>query len=659
MYDSLGEFVEALEEAGELHHIPVPVSPVLEISELTDQQCKASCPHESPHARRFDPAHCRRGGKALLFENVEGSDFPLLINAYGSYRRTEMALGCTEGGFEAIADQLGALARPEPPRSLAEAFRKARQLYPLLRAPPKRVRYGPCQQVVRLADRGEVDLRRLPLLKCWPHDGDPTAVGYDVTAEQAGTAQGGGRYVTFAGVHTIHADDREASKPASHNVGTYRLQLVDATRLVMHWHLHHDGAAHWRSWKRQGQPMPVAICLGGESVLPYAATAPLPPGMSELLLAGFLNRRGIPLVRAETVPLWVPANSEIVLEGYVSTECGLPGYDPGSDGELGTGAAFEGPFGDHTGFYSLPDRYPLVEVTAVTHRKKALYPAILVGQPPQEDYYLGKATERLFRPLLRTIIPDLVDYHLPLFGCFHNCAFVKIRKEYALQARRVMHAVWGAGQMAWTKTVVVVDEEVDVHDEEAVWRAVFTHCDFRRDLEVVHGPLDILDHAAPHLGAGHKLGLDATRKIPGEEVDGVSVGEPAPERAGRTGDGIALPECGRGRCAFVGVAKEAAGAGAAAIARAWEETDADFVIAVDVSVNLLDTDAVFFHWCANHDPGRDLHRRDHRVGFDATPKLPGDARHGAPVRRWPPPIAMSDEIKHQVKERWEEYGFGL
>jgi 4-hydroxy-3-polyprenylbenzoate decarboxylase len=478
-----------------------------------------------------------------------------------------------------------------------------------------------------------------------------------MTAEEAGTARGHGRYVTFAGVHTIHADDEGARKPASHNIGMYRLQLVDKATLVMHWHMHHDGAAHWRSWKRRGKPMPVAICLGGEAVLPYAATSPLPPGMSELLLAGFLNRRGIPMVDARTVPLRVPANSEIVIEGFVDTACGAIGYDPRTGEPLGPGAAFEGPFGDHTGFYSLPDRYPLVRVTAVTHQKGAIYPTTIVGPPPQEDYYLGKATERIFLPLLRTLIHDILDYHLPLFGCFHNCAFVKIRKEYPLQARRVMHSVWGAGQMAWTKFVVVVDEDVDVHDEEAVWRAIFGNCDFRRDLEMVHGPLDILDHAAPRLGAGTKLGIDATRKIPGEEVHSIPLAPPAPPTPRSRGDEF-LPEFGNGRLAFVRVEKRQAGDGARAIEAAWEATGADLVIAVDARVNLGDPDEVFFHWCANCDPGRDLHARGTRIGFDATAKMKGDERNGAPVRDFPPPQVMSDEARRKVKERWEEYGFG-
>ncbi|HEX5137487.1 MAG TPA: UbiD family decarboxylase [Planctomycetota bacterium] len=652
VYETLSEFVHALEQAGELKRIRVPVSPMLEIAALSDMQAKAACPNESEHARRFDPGHCRRGGKALLFESVEGSDFPVLINAYGSYRRTEMALGCAGGGFEAIASKLAAIAKPEPPKSFRDLLRKGRQFLPLLRAPPRLVRQGLCQEVVRRGD--DINLFRLPLIQCWPLDGDPAAVGAGMTAEEAGTAKGEGRYLTFAGIHTIHADDEGAEKPSSHNVGMYRLQLVDRKTLVMHWHMHHDGAAHWRSWKRKGKPMPVAICLGGEGVLPYAATAPLPPGMSELLLAGFLNRRGIPMVRAKTVPLRVPANSEIVIEGWVDTMCGPIGYDPRTGEALGPGAAFEGPFGDHTGFYSLPDRYPLVQVSAITHQKRAVYPTTIVGPPPQEDYYLGKATERIFLPLLRTIVHDIVDYHLPLFGCFHNCAFVKIRKEYPLQARRVMHAIWGAGQMAWTKFIVVVDGDVDVHDEEAVWRAVFANCDFGKDLEGVRGPLDILDHAAPRLGAGGKLGIDATRKIAGEEAPAPRTPKASPAPAG----GELLPTFAQGRLAFVSVDKHEAGDGGRAIEAAWERTGADFVIAVDLGANLADPDDVFFRWCANTDPGRDLHARGGRIGFDATRKVKGDERHGQPVRDYPPPLVMSEEVKRLVRERWEQYGLG-
>ncbi len=676
MAHDLQSFLRVLESEGELVRVTASVSPLLEISEIADRQSKMHCVRESRYASAFDPGRADLGGRALLFENVVGSDFPLAINVFGSYRRAERAFGRHEsGGFEALAARIGSLTKPEPPSSLGQAIRKARELLPLLRVPPRMVRRGICQEVVRRTDRGEVDLTRLPIPKCWPLDGDPVAVGCPMTPEQAGTAAGAGRYVTFAGVHTIHADDAGILKPKSHNIGMYRAQLIDATHLAMHWHMHHDGAAHWRSWKRKGAPMPIALALGGEPVMPYAATAPLPPGISELLMAGFLNGRGIPLVRCVTVPLRVPANSEIVIEGYVSTACGSIGYDPRSGEPLGDGAVFEGPFGDHTGFYSLPDRYPIVEVTAVTHRRGAVYPTTIVGLPPQEDYYLGKATERIFGPPLQLLIPDLVDYHLPRFGCFHNCAFVKIDKEYPLQARRVMASVWGAGQMAWTKLIVVVDEDVDVHDEPAVLRALFERCHFGRDLESMNGPLDILDHAAPRLGAGTKLGFDATRAIAGEEVNGVTVDE-APrvvevtdaaaarlrERLIGTAriNGVAVPAVGRGRLVVVRVAKAAAGDGARAIEATWDQAGdlpIDCVVAIDGERDVNDLEHALFLLCANADPGRDLHRRAERIGFDATRKMGGDARLGMGVRDYPPILEMSEEIRARVDARWSEYGF--
>ena len=669
MHGNLRQFLHTLEQAGELHRITAEVSPLLEITEIADRHSKSGAASISSAAREFDPMHADRGGKALLFERVAGCDFPLAINVFGSYRRMEMALGCeATGGFESIARRIASLAKPSPPRSLGDIIRKAREFLPLLRITPKLKRSGPCQEVVKLTSRGEVDLTRVPLIKCWPLDGDPRAVGYPVSPAQAGTARGEGRYITFAGMHTIHFDDRDDPKPASHNIGMYRAQLIDESHLVMHWHMHHDGAAHWRSWKCAGQRMPIAIALGGESVLPYAATAPLPPGMSELLLAGFLNGRGIPLVRCKTVPLRVPANSEIVIEGWVSTECGEIGFDPraaphGNAG-LGPGAAFEGPFGDHTGFYSLPDRYPIVEVTAITHRRDAIFPATVVGLPPQEDYYMGKATERIFLPLLKTIIHDIEDYHLPMFGCFHNCAFIKIRKAYPLQARRVMHAVWGAGQMAWTKFIVVVDDDVNVHDESAVVRAMFEQCDFARDIEIVNGPLDILDHAAPRLGAGHKMGFDATRNIKGEEVNGIAISgasrrAAADDRNGLAPASIALPPFGIGRCAFIQVEKRQARDSAEAIARMWNDPAAsavDFIIAVDATVNVRDWQEVMFHWCANTDPGRDLHRCDSRIAFDATRKLPGDERHGQPVRDYPPILTMNEQTRQSVDRRRRDFG---
>lgn len=696
MFATTRDFVCALESAGELRRITAAVSPILEIAEIADRVSKAPAPSlPSASARRNDPLHHQLGGAALLFENVRGSDIPVLINAWGSYKRMETAIGChdaghTPGGFDALAATIGALVKPEPPRSLSELAAKARQFLPLFKIPPKRRRgMGLCQQVVTTGD--QVDLTRLPIIRCWPHDGDFAALGYppdvnagipDLADAPDWNASHRGRYITLAGIHTIHADDLDSPKPSSHNIGMYRVQLLGKRRMAMHWHMHHDGARHWRSWKSRGEKMPVAIALGGESVMPYAATAPLPPGISELLLAGFLNRAGIPLVRGRTVPLWVPANAEIIIEGYVSSDAGLIGYDPRTDGPIGPGAVFEGPFGDHTGFYSLPDRYPILEVTAITHRRDPIYPTTIVGLPPQEDYYLGKATERLFFPLLKTLIHDIEDYDLPMFGAFHNSAFLKIKKSYPLQGRRVMHSVWGAGQMAWTKSIAVVDDDVDVHDTAAVLRAVGEHCVPARDIESVRGPLDILDHAAPYLGAGGKLGLDATRKSSPAELHrtldplaaelcaagpiGPVTGESArdAELRIRAVEGVldaSIPADLGGWWLFVRITKKLPGDGARLIASigalANEVPIPRWTIVVGHEASVTDYHRALFHWTAHTAPERDqyLSKCGRRVAFDATPKLPGDERHGHPVRDWPPLLSTDPATRELVSRRWSEY----
>lgn len=676
MGSDLHAFIRNLEARNELERVRDRVSPVLDISRRADSESKRDAPVEpSQDARRTDPEFAPQGGRALLFENVEGSDFPVLINAFGSYARMELALGGRT--LEDVADQIGELVKPEPPRGLGEAIAKARQFAPLLKIGPKRQKSaGACQQVVRT--QGEIDLTRLPMLRCWPLDGDFATLSYPADTNEGVPGQGHpdideetwersfrGRYITLAGIHTIHADDRDDPRPKSHNIGMYRVQLLGKDRLAMHWHMHHDGASHWRSWKRLGRPMPVAIALGGPAILPYAATCPLPPGISELLMAGFLNGSGIRLCRAKTVPVWVPADSEIVIEGLVSTEAGFPGWDPREDdaGDLGPGAVFEGPFGDHTGFYSLPDRYPVVEVSAVTHKRDAVFPATVVGLPPQEDYFLGKATERIMRPLLKTLIPDLIDYHLPLFGAFHNAASLTIDKQYPLQGRRVMHSVWGAGQMAWTKTLFVVDDSVDVHDTTAVLAACTRYCLPSRDIETVHGPLDILDHAAPRLGAGMKIGFDATPKWPGEETNGTPIGEahplPTPDQmqadieAAESVEGVLGAHTSDRAPGWLFVRTDRgldepqhAGLAQRVLGQILEhhETASRFIIALGRDVDITDHHAALFHWVANSDASRDMIRSRSmgldRVGFDATPKTHGDARNGQPVRAWPPVLTF-------------------
>ena len=488
---TFSDFISMLDREGELQRVRAKVNPVLEIAGICDRVCKTPAPHG--HKERDRSPAASLGGKALLFENVEGSDIPVAINTFGSYWRVNRALG-TES-LDALAERVGQLVKPEIPTTLIEKMKRLPDLIKMASFPPKVVRSGICQEVVHEGERA--DLTRLPLIQCWPLDGDLTSgqVFDEALVRDAGKRQNGtGRYITLGGIHTKHRETGER------NIGMYRVQLFAPRVCAMHWHMHHDGARHFRSWQKRGEQMPLAIALGGESVMPYAATAPLPPGVEELLFAGFLNGGGIELVQCKTIDLQVPANSEIIIEGYV---------DP-------TEKLMEGPFGDHTGFYSLADWYPAFHVTAITHRKNPIYPTTIVGKPPMEDYFLGKATERIFLPLLKMLIPDIIDYSLPISGVFHNCAFVKIKKDYPSQARRVMHAIWGAGQMAFTKFIVVVDEHVNVHDEQDVLFHLFSNCDPQRDSEIVHGPVDILDHAAPDMGAGSKIGFDATVKLPAE-----------------------------------------------------------------------------------------------------------------------------------------------
>ena len=492
---TFSDFLQFLESNGELVRVKTKVDPILEITEIADRMSKMPSPHG--HNELDKNLSGKLGGKALLFENVMGSDIPLAINTFGSYWRMNQALGTDN--LEALAARVQNLVKPEMPTTLMEKMRKLPDLIKMASFPPKTVRSGICQQIVWEGE--QADLTKLPIIQCWPLDGNlmsgqvfDQAAAEKVTKD--GTQKGTGRYITLGGIYTINPETGDR------NIGMYRVQLFGPRKCAMHWHMHHDGARHFRMYQKRGEKMPLSIVLGGESILPYAATAPLPPGIEELLFAGFLNGGGLELVKCKTNDLEVPSNAEIVIEGYV---------DP-------TEKLLEGPFGDHTGYYSLADWYPAFHVTAITMRKGAIYPTTIVGKPPMEDYFMGKATERIFLPLLKMLVPDIVDYSLPISGVFHNCAFIKIRKEYPLQARRVMHAIWGAGQMAFTKFIIIVDEQVDVHNEQDVMFHLYSNCDPARDTEIVRGPVDILDHASPELGAGSKMGFDATRKIQGEGV---------------------------------------------------------------------------------------------------------------------------------------------
>ena len=481
----LQSFHAQLDQHGQLKRVSAQVDPILEISAIANRMSRMPAAGDDPPPTT-DPVHGRRGGYALLFENVMGSDIPVAINTFGSYARMRMALGVSD--FEELAARVTELIKPEMPTTLIDKMKKLPQLAKLAGFGPKVVKQGMCQQVVRGDNASLLDL---PIIQCWPDDGRPGCGG-----KAADDREGTGRYITFAGIYS--------KDPATQvrNVGMYRVQIYDRKLAAMHWHMHHDGARHFREYQRRGERMPLAIVFGGEPVLPYAATCPLPPDVSELLFAGFLNNGGVSLVPCKTIPIEVPVNAEIVIEGWVDPKRTL----------------VEGPFGDHTGFYSLADRYPAFEMTTITHRTDPIMSTTIVGPPPQEDYYLGKATERVFLPLLQMLIPDIIDYNLPMFGAFHNAVFVKIRKQYPMHARKVMHGIWSAGQMMFSKMIVVVDDDVNVHDEQDVLFHLGANVDWRRDTVIVDGPCDILDHATTYYGTGGKIGIDATRKIEGEGV---------------------------------------------------------------------------------------------------------------------------------------------
>ena len=490
--ETLSDFLKLLEREGELAKVAAPVEPKLEIAGICDRMCKTAAPHG--HSEPDKSPAASLGGKALLFQDVRGSDMPVAINTFGSYWRINQALGSRSLGE--LAQRVAALVKPEIPTTLIEKMKKLPDLLKLGSFPPRSVRSGICQQVVLEGEKA--DLNRLPLIQCWPLDGDVGSgeiIDHADAARIAAAPRGTGRYITFGGIFTQDPDSGDR------NIGMYRVQQYS-----VHAAAPCTGTCTTTGPGISANTPPAARKCRWPSSSAVRAFCPTPPPrrcrreLRSLLFAGFLNGGGIELVPCRTIPLEVPANAEIVIEGWVDPKETL----------------LEGPFGDHTGFYSLADFYPAFDITAITHRKDPIYPTTIVGKPPMEDYFLGKATERIFLPLLQTIIPDIVDYNLPISGVFHNCAFMKIRKEYPMQARRVMHAVWGAGQMAFTKFIIVVDENVDVHNEQDVLFHWFANCDPQRDAEIVHGPVDILDHASPDHGTGSKIGFDATVKWPGE-----------------------------------------------------------------------------------------------------------------------------------------------
>ncbi len=451
-FKDLREFVAYLEGRGQLHRVSAPVSCELEMTEIAARMIKS-------------------GGPALLFENVAGYDTPVLMNIFCSDRRMAWALGVEK--VDELVDRLEGMLQlaQGPPEGLMNKLRTLGQLIQVGRFQPKTVSRAPCQEVV--LEGSEVDLFKFPILKCWPMDG--------------------GRYITLPLVIT------RDPVTGTQNYGTYRMQVYDSCTTGMHWQTHKVGARHYRlSQERQEQRLEVAVALGGDPATIWTGSAPLPPDMDEMVMAGFIRGEGVELVRARTVDIMVPAHAEIVLEGYVITD----------------EQRLEGPFGDHTGYYSMPDEYPVFHVTTITHRRNPIYPATVVGRPPMEDYWMGKVTERIFLPLLKMIMPEIVDMNMPAEGIFHNLVLVSIKKEYPGQARKVMYGLWGLGLMNLAKTIVVVDDFVDVQDpSEVAWR-VCNNINPSQDIVVVEGPLDDLEVGSPTPKFGGKVGIDATRKGP-------------------------------------------------------------------------------------------------------------------------------------------------
>ncbi|MBM3837772.1 MAG: UbiD family decarboxylase [Verrucomicrobia bacterium] len=512
-FDSFKQFIDQLDRAGELIRIAPPVATELEITELADRRMK------SPG-----------GGKALLIEkptvNGQVSPFPLAINTMGSWKRMALSLGANS--VDEVAAELGSLMKARPPTSFREALKLLSTAMDLRHARPKVVKDGPCREVIHRFDppptreepwppapkvpfsrppdtfspsvgerdgvrglvRGEgrservqletrnpklQTLLNLPIQKCWPLDG--------------------GRFITLPCVVTRDPDTGER------NVGMYRMQIYDERTTGMHWQLQKVGARHGRRYYETGTRMPVAVFLGGDPVFAFAATAPLPDGLDEFLLAGYLRKKSVELIKCETNDLEVPANADFVIEGYVDPR------EPLRE---------EGPFGDHTGYYTLPEPYPVFHVTAITHRKDAVYPATIVGMPPMEDFYIGSASVKLFLPIFKMNFPEIVDIALPAEGVFHNLVFVSIKKTYPMQAYKIMHGLWGMGQMMFTKYIVVVDDDVDVHNTSEVLFRLCANTDPQRDSIFTKGPADVLDHATSEIAVGSKLGIDATKKLPGE-----------------------------------------------------------------------------------------------------------------------------------------------
>jgi len=606
-YSGLDDFIAYLEKSDEIRRIKLFIDPKLEVTEITDRVTKT-------------------GGKALLFEN-NGTAFPILINAFGSDERMAMAIG--RENLDDVAVEIETIVNRFSDNQ-GTIFKKLKILPALFKMagylPSRRNGRGSCQQVIHMMP----DLGILPVLKCWPHDG--------------------GRFITLPMVHTVHP---ETGKP---NVGMYRMQILDKNTTAMHWQRHKTGANHFEAWKKVNKEMPVSVALGGDPVYTYSATAPLPENIDEYILAGFLRKKKVRLVRCLTNELYVPSDADIIIEGYVD-----PSEKP----------VWEGPFGDHTGFYSLADWYPKFHITCITHSKKAIYPATIVGIPPQEDAWLAKTTEKIFlAPVKMTIQPEIEDFHMPDAGIAHNLVIVKIKKSYPGQGMKVISSLLGAGQMMFTKYLVVVSGDINIRNYMELLGHVFANIDISKDLFFSKGPLDILDHAAEIFSIGGKLGIDATIKYPEEErvvngnllpdkllTDSVIVDFFDKDIINRYNlnlynEGIPI--------LIIAVDRSVDGDVIEKAVDLFKTNDLRgifrFILVVDHTVNPDDLHMVTWQVLGNSDPQRDhVYVSPFSLLIDGTIKA---FRKGGFPRKWPNVVCSDIETISLIDQKWDTLGIG-
>ncbi|MCF6241666.1 MAG: menaquinone biosynthesis decarboxylase [Bacteroidales bacterium] len=604
-YKSLSQFIEVLEKAGELLRIKEYVNPDLEITEITDRISKQA-----------------NGGKALLFENT-GYDFPLLINAFGSEKRMALSLGVNN--LDDIGTEIEKLFKKitTPKNSIIEKLKMLPELGKIAAFMPKNISgRGASQEIIHK----NPDITKLPVLTCWPSDG--------------------GKFITLPMVIT------KDPLTGIRNVGMYRMQIFDKNLTAMHWHKHKVGARHFNEYKKLGKKMPIAVALGGDPAITYSATAPLPDNMDEFMLAGFLRKQKVKLVRAITQDIEVPADADIIIEGYINPEEDF---------------IYEGPFGDHTGFYSLADYFPKFHITCITHRKDAVYPTTIVGIPPQEDAYIGKATERIFlAPMRLTMVPELKDMNLPHYGVAHNLTIVSIDKTFSGQAIKVASALWGAGQMMFNKVLIVVDKEVNVHNYSEVYDAFINNVTVDSDIHYSMGPLDILDHSASKYAFGSKMCIDATCKFP-EELSNRENTTAKPENNEKLKEDLKNRIFGIEAVQFADEKEKILFLSAKKSNKDYINElqlqlkntagldEIKMIILFDKEVNINDLASCVWLATGNIDPKRDSYFMNNFVLIDATRKTLDNDNF---ERNWPNILVMDDATVEAIDKKWERLNIG-